>query len=289
MYSDTMQATRLASALNDTQMQKYKDDGYLAPLPAIDASSAAEARRRLDAVEQIAGGKLNKDLVFKPHLYLKWASDIVHHPAILDAVESIVGPDILCWSSRLFIKDPHDGGFISWHQDAAFWGLSDSDQIVTAWVALAPTTVENGAMKVVPGTHKRAVEHHKVGAASNMLMRGQEIDVDVDENDAVHLILKSGEMSLHHNRIFHGSDANISETRRIGFAIRYIPAWVTQTTGLNDSATLVRGRADKSNFELETKPQFDLDPDGVALQVKARQAYEKVNARAAEMHAQASG
>ncbi len=272
--------------LTAAEMQRYNDDGYLCPVPAIGAAQAQDAVRRLEALETVIGHGLTRDQNLKPHLFLKWASDIVTHPAILDAVEALIGPDILCWSGRFFVKNPGDGGFVSWHQDSTYWGLSAAEEILTAWVALAPTTVANGAMKVVPGTHKRQIEPHRENGANNMLLRGQEIAVDVDEARAVHLILGAGEMSLHHNRIFHGSDQITSDTRRMGFAIRYIPAWVRQTTGLEDSALLVRGKSDpRNNFVMEQTPRFDLDPDGVMLHGRVAAAYAKVNAKAAAMHA----
>ena len=130
---------------------------------------------------------------------------------------------------------------MSWHQDSTYWGLEPAD-IVTAWVALSDSTIENGAMRVIPGSHlQEQFPHRDTFAPDNLLSRGQEIMVDVDDRQAVTLELAAGEMSLHHVRLIHGSEPNPSGQRRIGFAIRYIPTYVRQVAGSHDTATLVRG------------------------------------------------
>ena len=122
----------------------------------------------------------------------------------------MIGPDILCWSSTFFIKEAHDPGFVSWHQDSTYWGLDPAD-IVTAWVALSESMAENGAMRVIPDTQTlEQIAHRDTFAADNLLTRGQEIAVEVDETKAVMLELQPGEMSLHHVRLIHGSDPNPS-------------------------------------------------------------------------------
>jgi ectoine hydroxylase-related dioxygenase (phytanoyl-CoA dioxygenase family) len=154
---------------------------------------------------------------------------------------------------------------VSWHQDSTYWGLSRPD-VVTAWVALSPSTRANGAMEVIPGTHVLdQIPHRDTFDRDNMLSRGQEVMVDVDASRAVALELQPGEMSLHHVRLVHGSAANPSGERRIGFAIRYIPTDVAQTVRGDDSATLVRGVDRHGHFAHEPRPARDLDPEFVAL------------------------
>ena len=183
---------------------------------------------------------------------------------VLDAVEGVLGPNILCWSANFFTKEPKTTNFISWHQDLTYWGLDPAD-IVTAWIALSPATVESGCMRFVPGTHKMEVVSHKdTFAEENMLSRGQEVEVDVDENDAVDVVLQPGEMSLHHVKLIHGSNANQSDDRRIGYAIRYMPTHVRQVVGDRDSAMLVRGVDAEGNFDRETPPSEDLTEAALA-------------------------
>jgi len=224
---------------------------------------AGECRRRLEAVEAAHGGRLTGELRQKPHLLLTWLADLVRHPTILDAVEDVLGPNLLVWSTSFFIKPAHDPAFVSWHQDATYWGLSEPD-VVTAWLAFTDATVENGAMRMVPGSHGEQLAHHDTFAPNNLLSRGQEIAVEVEEARGVDVLLRAGEMSLHHVRMVHGSPANRSDDRRIGFAIRYIPTYVRQIAGGVDGAMLVRGVDDYHYYVPERPPTTDLDPEARA-------------------------
>lgn len=244
-------------ALTEDAVSRYREQGYLSPIRVLSGTEAEEIRLKLETFEAGAGqlaGKLRQ----KSHLLFTWLNDLIRHPRILDAVEDVLGPDILCWGTSFFIKEPRNPSFVSWHQDSTYWGLEPAD-IVTAWVALSDSTVENGAMRVVPGSHTMAqMPHHDTFRAENLLSRGQEIMVDVDETTADTLVLQAGEMSLHHVRLIHGSDPNPSPHRRIGFAIRYLPTYVRQAAGSHDWATLVRGTDRYGNFELEQRPDADM-------------------------------
>ena len=201
----------------------------------------------------------------KPHLLFTWADELVHHPRILDAVEDVLGPNLLAWSSSFFNKEAHDPSFVSWHQDSTYWGLSHPD-IVTAWVAFTPSNVANGCMRAIPGSHlKDQLPHKDTFAQNNLLTRGQEVMVEIDSSGAVDFILEPGEFSLHHVRIVHGSEPNPSEGRRIGLAIRYVPTYVKQTAGPRDTAVLVRGVDTYHHFEYEPRPKADMDPEAVAF------------------------
>lgn len=250
--------------LPEAAIAHYREHGYYAPIRVMSADDAARVRTHLEAHEA-AHGVLKGSMRHKSHLLFTWLDSLIRHPAILDAVEGVIGPDILCWSSSFFIKEARDPGFVSWHQDSTYWGLDPAD-IVTAWVALSESTAENGAMRVIPDTHTlEQVAHRDTFAADNLLTRGQEIAVDVDGSRAVMLSLQPGEMSLHHVRLIHGSDPNPSAKRRIGFAIRYLPTHVRQVVGTRDSATLVRGVDRFGNFEPEQVPERDLSDAAIAF------------------------
>lgn len=268
--------------LTPAQVARYQAEGFLSPLPALEPELTRDTLARIEAYEAQRGEFPSKGL--KAHLYLPWMEKVVRHPAILDAVESIVGPDILCWSSRFFIKDPGDGGFVSWHQDVTYWGLDVSENILTAWIALSPATRENGVMKVIPGSHFKVVPHRE-GAASNMLLRGQEVAVEVDEAQAVYMELKAGEMSLHHGLMFHGSEDNRANERRVGFAVRYMPTRVKPLDGLpRDSAMLVRGIDRYGHFDPEPSPAREFDPAAVEFHRKATATYAEINRQAVKKH-----
>src|SRR5438477_5391589 len=259
--------------LTEAQVAQYREAGYLAPIRIMAEAEALGLRAALEAVETRTGGPLRGDLRHKSYLLFPFLADLVRHPVLLDAVEDLLGPDILCWSSSFFIKEAANPSFVSWHQDSTYWGLS-SPEVATAWVALTPSDAENGAMAAIPGSHKLdQVPHRDTFHRHNLLTRGQEVMVEVDESQAVMLNLRPGEMSLHHVRLVHGSAPNPSSDRRIGFAIRYIPTSIRRLEG-EDSATLVRGEDRFHYFEHEPSPRIDMDPALLELhrQIAARNA-----------------
>lgn len=245
--------------LSKAQIEQFREEGFLFPIRVLSKAEAQALRARLERFERDSGGPLKGDLRHKSHLLFTWLAELARHPRILDAVEDLYGPDLLCWSSNFFIKEPESPAYVSWHQDSTYWGL-DRPDIVTAWVAFTAADEANGAMRFMPGSHTLdQIPHRDTFAKHNLLTRGQEIAVEVDERRAVTIALEPGEMSLHHVRLVHGSPPNLSDDRRIGFALRYLPTSVRQIAG-RDSATLVRGSDRFGHFELEPQPQADLEP-----------------------------
>jgi len=254
--------------LSPAAVEAYHRDGYCFPLRAMPAADAARYRQRLEAHEARTGGPLQGNWRHKTHLLFTWADALVHHPTILDAVEDVIGPNILCWTTNFFIKEPGSPGFVSWHQDATYWGL-EPDDVVTAWVAFTKSDLESGCMRVMPGTHtKEQIPHVDTFHRDNLLSRGQEIAVDVDEMQAVDVLLAPGEFSLHHIKLVHGSAPNRSADRRIGYALRYIPTHVRQTK-VRDSAMLVRGVDTYRHFDPEPRPRQDLDEAALTAHTEA--------------------
>ncbi len=251
------------AGLSQQAVRQYQEAGYFSPVQVMSPAEAGSYRGKLEAIE--ATGRLPAGaLRSKSHLLLTWVDEIVRNARVLDAVESLIGPDILAWGTSFFIKEPRNKSFVSWHQDLTYWGLEPAD-IVTAWIALSESTSQNGAMRVIPGTHSMEVVPHKdTFAADNLLSRGQEVSVKVDAGKAVTLTLQPGEMSLHHVKLIHGSEPNPSDKRRIGLAVRYIPTYVRQAVGAADSAMLVRGRDAFGHFEPEQRPLADLADAAVA-------------------------
>lgn len=249
--------------LTKEAVEAYHRDGYYFPIRVMPETEAADFRRRLEAHERKAGQPLQGNWRHKTHLLFTWADEMVHHPRILDAVEDVLGPNILCWTTNFFIKEANSSGFVSWHQDSTYWGLDPAD-VMTAWVAFTESNLVSGCMKVIPGTHTAdQIPHVDTFHQENLLSRGQEIAVEVDKTKAVDLILRPGEMSLHHIKLVHGSEPNRSNDRRIGMAIRYIPTHVRQTK-VRDSAMLVRGVDSYKNFDPEPRPHADVDEAALA-------------------------
>src|SRR5450755_978361 len=257
----------VAQLLTPVQIEQFHEDGCIHPIRAIGEADALELRRKLEAFERDSGGALRGDLRHKSYLLFTWLADLVRERTVVDAIEDLYGHDLLCWSTNFFIKEANNPAFVSWHQDSTYWGLSKPD-VVTAWVALTPSNKSNGAMGFIAKTHTAdQMPHRDTFAKNNLLTRGQEVAVDVDASKAVTIELEPGEISLHHVRLVHGSPANPSEDRRIGFAIRYIPTSVAQVAG-RDSASLVRGSDRFHHFDLEPRPTIDMDPEFVALHKK---------------------
>lgn len=261
--------------LTQQQLDNFNKQGFVTPIRVISEGQALAIRQRLEDYEQTSGGPLKGSLRHKTHLLFRGLNDLVRQEKIVDAIEDLYGENLLCWTTNFFIKEANDPGFVSWHQDSTYWGLSRPD-VVTAWVALSESNEANGAMQVIPGTHLLdQIPHKDTFSKNNLLTRGQEVSVEVDQSQAVSINLHPGEMSLHHVRIIHGSQANASSVRRIGFAIRYIPTYVRQIEG-DDSATPVRGVDTFNTFEHEARPSTDFDPAFVAL-------HESITARSARI------
>lgn len=250
-------------ALSPEEVLRYDEQGYLAGIPVLTAAEAKRFRTAYHAYEESLGGRLPampaKDrYVFfaETHAYLVWAHELATHPNVLDAVEAILGPDLMIWDSRWFTKKPHDPTYVSWHQDGTYWSL-DPPKVCTAWIALSRATKRNGAMQVVPGTHVGdALPHRDTFADDNALARGQEIAVDVDESEAVTLALEPGQMSIHHIALVHGSKPNDSDEWRIGLAVRFIAPEVRQDVD-SAIAMLVRGEDRYGHFDLIEPPTSD--------------------------------
>nr|WP_070959345.1 phytanoyl-CoA dioxygenase family protein [Hyphomonas sp. Mor2] len=241
----------MAGSLTVAEIKSYRDRGFLTGLRVLSEDKTKRLRADLEGIEDAQGFALDKAQCNKSYLLFDWADELVHHPAVLDAVESLIGPDILCLMTNLFTKEANSGSFVSMHQDAAYWGV-DADDVVTAWIALSPATAESGVMKVEPGSHKSLRTQVNTYSSGNLLSRGQTIpDDELEPDQQVYMELSPGEMSLHHFKLVHGSDPNQTEDRRIGLAIRYVAA-KAETTAEGQSALLVRGES-HSQIELETR------------------------------------
>jgi len=242
--------------LSATEIARYATEGYHYPLRVLSAAEAASHRERLDRFIAEKGGHAKAAPLLRHKAHHNCASllELTRHPKILDAVADVLGPDLLCWASGVFYKPANDPSFVSWHQDAMYWGLDPAD-VATAWVALTDSTAEMGAMQVLPGSHRDALmPHNETYGENNMLSRGQEIAVEVDLSRTVTLTLKAGEMSLHHVKLAHGSEANRSPHARIGYAIRYVAPHVRPSSE-SRAAFLVRGQDRFGHFEMERLPE----------------------------------
>jgi non-haem Fe2+, alpha-ketoglutarate-dependent halogenase len=256
--------------MQPAEFESYPESGYVWPLRAFPAADAAEAERRFMAhwnsnIDRFEGSLPRERiwLTIDTHLALPWVCELALHPKVLDAVERVLGPDVLVWNTHWFPKLPGDRSYVSWHQDATYWGLRPP-LVTTAWIALTPSTRNNGCLQVLPGSHLgELMPQNETFAPDNMLSRGQEIAVEIDPAKTVCLELEPGEFSLHHIGIAHGSGPNTSDTARIGLAVRYIAPQVEQAGPHRDLAMLARGEDRHGHFELVEPPtrEWGLDED----------------------------
>jgi len=246
----------MPKVLTEDQIAFYRDNGYLAPLDGVDPSDTAAMCDDLDAFERDEGA-LASSIVVKGHLCFRRSFEFSRHPKILDVVEDLIGPNIMVFSSRFWMKPGRDGSFVSWHQDSAYFGL-DPHELVTVWLALTDSKPENGCVRVIPGSHRgKSYSHVETYDEKNLLARGQSIE-DIDDSNAVDLTLRAGQFSCHHERIVHGSAANDTDAMRVGLGIFYFPAHVKSTLGRRP-ADLVRGVDEWGHWDADPTPTEDRD------------------------------
>ena len=268
----------MTKKLSTAQVERYARDGFLSPVPALTRAEAAAYLGKLEAFETTLGGRLTSaetDARYRSrtHVLLTWVHDLVRHSAILDAVEDLIGPDILVYTSTWFIKEPESAAIAGWHQDATYFGLSPYVH-VTAWLALTDATAANGCMEFLPGSHDRQRPHQAGVVADSVNRAGQAVVEAVDDRTAVHAPLAPGEFSLHHTLVMHRSQPNRSHGRRIGLAVSYVPTHV-QHLGVRHKtpAMLVRGVDRFGHFELEPAPVADLDEAARAAYARSYDGY----------------
>ena len=231
----------------------FEVTGVAFPIPVLDAHELRAAQGEYARLADAHDGRLAR--LDRVHLFFGWAFDLTAHPRIVDAVASLLGEEIIVWGTLLLSKPAHDDEFVAWHQDGAYAGFLGAAPAVSAWLALSDSTTESGCMRVIPGSQKKRLDHVEAHRARNMLSRGQEIAVDVDETRAVDVELRAGEMSLHHVDIVHGSSPNRSTWRRTGFIIRYTtPQMLRAATPV----TVARGRGAEHLPMMRSRPNRPL-------------------------------
>ena len=264
--------------LSEAQKDAYWQDGYLFPLPVLSPDEARAYRAELEMIER---DWLSADLPQPLNTYkrvnaqcvIPMAHRIGADPRVLDIVEGILGPDILIYGVEFFIKEPRTRQVVSMHQDLTYWGLGATSGMVTAWIALSPSTPASGCMDFVRGSHRNAIlPHEDTFDANNLLSRGQEVRVDVAPGDRVPIEIHPGQMSLHHGLTIHGSGPNTSDDRRIAAVVRYVTPEVAQQVADRDYAMLARGVDRTGNFINYTPPRGLFDAASLTLYEEIRRA-----------------
>lgn len=208
--------------------QTYRDRGYVPSVDVLTPQEADGVRRQFDLMEAQWDPQARSVGMLHLHLQHEFLWSLATHPRLLDAIEQIVGPDLILLGTHFFVKYPGQvEAFVAWHQDATYWGLEPNDA-VTAWVAIDDADAQNGCMRVVPGSHRGGLRQHgKSSQKGNLLSVNQALELsDAELASACDVPLQAGQMSLHDGLLIHGSNPNGSTRRRAGYTVRVIPAHV---------------------------------------------------------------
>ena len=271
----------MPKVLSESSINQYQEQGYFAPVTVMPPKDTALLREQLERFESKQGHPIEGFQRTKNHLLFKWVDNLMRNPRLLDAVEDLIGEDILCWNTVFWIKEANTPSYVGWHQDLQYWGL-DNDELVSVWFALSPATIESGCMSVLPGSHKKQLGHRETYHEDNMLTRGQEIEVDVSNQKTVPMPLNPGQVSLHNVKCAHGSGPNKTDDRRIGLSLHYMPTYTKQMNSEWDSAALVRGTDQHNNFVHAPRPTRDFDPETVAFHKRASDTVRQIVYKDAE-------
>ena len=262
------------SSLTPEQLSQYQHDGYISPIDIFSAEEVKIVRDEIESIEKnwpdelIGVGRNNV------HMISPVFDQVVHNSKILDAVEDLIGRDILAAGTTLFIKDPEKKSFVSWHQDAKYQGFKPHN-FVTAWVAITDSNKDNGCMLMWPGSHSEIKDHNDTFDENNILTRGQTVP-NVPIHETVPIELKAGQMSLHHPLIVHGSGENKTNDRRIGFVIQsYIGSDVDQVAG-EVYVQQARGEDPFKYHPHVPRPTETMNKDDLELRHKANEDLQEI-------------
>ena len=272
--------------LSPKEIEKYVKNGYLPGIPILSAQEVKhfyESCYRCCGVEIKDGVRRQASNRVKPFLLYPWAAKLIRHKGILDAVESLIGPNILVFHTTVWFKNAGAGNYVPWHQDATYFGLYPYEH-VTAWVALTDSTLENGCVEVLPGSHNSGQKPHRDNRDElAMLSRGQTLSINLDESAGVPLELSAGDVSFHHTLLMHRSAPNKSREPRIGIGISYIPTHVRHLTKTRLSATLVRGVDRFGYFDKEPSPKKENDEASISAHAESLARFQEASESIPEM------
>ncbi len=263
-------------ALTQEQAAYYRHNGFVFPIPALTPTEIADCLAGLERLEAELGTTVaDADVKWRSHAHAHspWFNTLIRHPRILDAIEDVIGPNILVWTSTFFIKEPHSETFAAWHQDGTYFGLQPKEQ-VCAWVALTDATREAGCMehlscKGVP----RQLRHAPLGLRNSINRAGQTIMEPFDTSEPVAMALSAGSFSLHHELSVHRSAPNGASHRRIGIGLNYVPTHVRVEGPVRCCAMLVRGEDSYGHFDLVDPPAAERDAAALAVHQRVSDRY----------------
>jgi len=271
----------MPKVLTEDQIARFDADGFLFPFDVCSEAEAAALYRKFEQMEETLGEEPQQRFRVKAHLPFPWLCDLVRHPRLLDALEDLMGPDILCWGASFFTKKANDPRFISWHTDTFFYGF-DPPETVTAWFSFNDATEEAGCLRYIPGSHRTKAVHDFKPGPDNLAPAGQTVR-GVDESKAVCAPLRPGQVVFHHESVVHGSQPNRSDRPRIGFSIHYCAPHVRETRFDGATAMLLRGENRYGHWAPDPEPAADYDEACIQAMMDMRQKFlDAANRKVAE-------
>ena len=229
----------MTKGLTEPEVNKFQEDGFFFPYEVYTPEEARNLWKKFNSLEKELGEEPQNRFRIKAQLPFPWLCDVVSHPKLLDALEDLIGPNILCWGASFFTKKANDPRFISWHTDSFVYGFEPSET-VTAWLGFNDSTKESGCLRYIPGSHKETAIHEIKPDPDNLATLGQNV-INVQEEKAVYAELKAGQVVFHHESVVHSSGPNTANHPRIGFSIHYVAPHVRETRFEGATAMLLRG------------------------------------------------
>ena len=266
----------MSKVLSQAMVESYHNNGFLFPIKAFSAEEAAVLSTKVEEMEARIGAELQSKFRIKAHLPFPWLCDVVRNTRLLDAVEDVIGPNILCWGASFFSKKAHDSRFISWHNDAFFYPY-DPQETLSAWISFNRADLNSGCIEYIPGSHLGPDPKHEFKPEPNNLAPDGRTVIGVDASQAVPAILDPGEVVFHHERVIHGSGPNNSAHSRVGFVIHYIAPHVRNRSADSDTAIFCRGTDPSGYWKPDPEPKQDLDPDCISILEATRGRFLEAN------------
>lgn len=275
--------------LTTEQLQQFRQNGFLFPLPALTPEQTAACLAGLGRLEtQLGCAVADADPKWRSqgHVHSPWLHDLATHPRILDAIEDVIGPNILVWTSTFFVKEPHSATYAAWHQDGGYFGLEPKSS-VCAWVALTDASREAGCMEQLSFHGQPRLYHHSpLGLPNSINRAGQTIVEAFDQANPSAMALPAGSFSLHHELAIHRSAPNNASHRRVGIGLNYMPTHTRLEGPVRCKAMLVRGVDTFGHFDLVEPPHGERDPAALATHQAVSDRYRENYRIQVERHVQ---
>lgn len=229
-----------------TLKEEFDQNGFIGPLEIMSRADALRFRDLAMAAESDVN-LMNSDYRCKSNTLFSWVDEISRHPKLIAYLTELIGPNIHCWDTLFWIKQPGDGKDVSFHQDATYWNFDNKHQAATVWFAFDDVTDDHGGVEYVKGSHRVFQRRHKdVVSDTNLLMRGQTVDEDLPK-ERVKTIVPAGHVLIHSPYIIHGSSPNTATTPRVAMGMIFASTVCKPILNLSPESTVMVSGIDEFN------------------------------------------